>query len=390
MVTPSSQRRAGDGADVSPLNGQNQILDYADLYEHAPAGYLLLSASARIEKINCTGARLLGWNQSWLLDKPFSRWVVDTDKQLFHAHYHRLRLCEECISQELRVKNRQGRIVNIRLLSVREAGHPGTMHFRSIMIDVSREQEYAHKLRNLQSQLAHASRLNTVGELASSLAHELNQPLGTVVLNCEAAQRLLNSGASQEYEFAEALLQAREAASFASEVVRHLRGFLRNGNECLSDCELTTLFQDVSPLIEADASDNGIELQFEIEPDLPPVHVDSVQIEQVLLNLVHNSIEAMRENGGSPRRVLVRAYREAPNRVQVSVADTGPGLDSKQLDCIFKPFYTTKNSGMGMGLTISRTIIEAHGGQLWAVAEPGHGAIFHFTLPTTDRECHLD
>ncbi|MGH8165253.1 MAG: sensor histidine kinase, partial [Rhodanobacteraceae bacterium] len=258
---------------------------------------------------------------------------------------------------------------------------------RCIMIDVSGEQKSARKLRQLQSQLAHMTRLNTAGELASSLAHELNQPLGTVMLNCEAALRLLNDGAAREYEFAEALIQAREAASFASDVVRHLRGFLRNNEEPQTICALPTLIQDVSTLIRADARDNDIELRLEVEPDLPPVHVDSVQIEQVLLNLAHNSIEAMHGNGGH-KRVTINASAEALNRIRVTVADTGPGLGANQLDRLFTPFYTTKRDGMGMGLSISRTIIEAHGGQLWAAAAPGPGATIHFTLPAIDGQQH--
>jgi len=381
VARPTERRtyRIGFGQPELP----SRIPDYVDLFEHAPVGYMLLDASGCIERINRTGAAMLGWDQEWLVGKPFSRWISNNDKQLFRAHQHALSGGERCTSHDLRAKNRQGRTVSLRLESTLETNHlEGGARCRSIMIDVSGEQQSARKLRLLQSQLTHVARLNTAGEMASSLAHELNQPLGTVVLNCEAALRLLKSGASQEYEFAEALTQAREAASFASDVVRHLRGFLQGNGELHTVCELSVLVLDVSTLIEADARDNDIELQLEIERDLPLVRVDSVQIEQVLLNLAHNSIEAMRDGGGGPNRVTIRAYRNLPEQIRVSVTDTGPGLGVEHHDRLFTPFYTTKRDGMGIGLSISRTIIEAHGGELWADIDSGNGATFTFTLPS--------
>lgn len=384
--------RVGVSAEYSP----STTPDYADLFERAPVGYMLLDASGCIERINHTGAALLGWTPSWLVGKPFSRWVVNNDKQLFHVHQHKLLTCGHCTSQELRVKNRQGRMVSLRLESMRESDThetsyaKGAARCRSIMIDVSGEQQSARKLRRLQSQLTHVARLSTAGELTCCLAHELNQPLGTVVLNCEAALRMLLAGNAQEYDLIEALTQTREAASFASDVVRHLRSFLRGNGELHTVCELRALILDVSTLIEADARDSDIELQLDIEQRLPPVRVDCVQIEQVLLNLAHNSIEAMRDGGGGPNRVTIRAYQDPPEQIRVSVTDTGPGLGVEHHDRLFTPFYTTKRDGMGMGLSISRTIIETHGGELWADIDSGNGATFVFTLPTIVSESHAD
>lgn len=370
----------------------NRMLDYVDLFEHAPVGYVLLDEAGCIETINQAGAAILGWYPSWLLGKPLSRWVANNDKPLFHAHQQRLRTCEDCISQELRVKNRQGRSVSLRLKSMRETtSGNGAVGSRSIMIDISGEERSARRLRHLQSQLTHVARLHTAGELATSLAHELNQPLGTVVLNCEAAMRLLESGAGKQCEFAEALTQATEAASFASEVIRHLRSFLRKNGELHKVCKLSALIRHVSTLIQTDARDHDIELQLDIERNMPSVRVDPVQIEQVLVNLARNSIEAVSErNGGSPNRVMIKARQASPNQILVSVADTGPGLLAKQIDRVFTPFYTTKSNGMGMGLSISRTIIEAHGGRLWAATGSGSGATMHFTLPTIEPLRHVD
>jgi two-component system, LuxR family, sensor kinase FixL len=375
-----------------PHRAPSPIPDYIDLFEHAPVGYMRLDASGAIETINHTGAAMLGWDAAWLIGQPFARWVESDDRGLFHTHRDRVHTAGQCLSQELRVKNRQGRILSLRLQSVPETGSSQVAAgCRSILIDVSGEQQAARKLRQLRSQIAQFTRLNTAGELATSLAHELNQPLGTVVLNCETAMRLLDGAASREYasreyELVEALAQAREAACYASEVVRHLRGFLSHTDELRTVCQLSTLVQDVSKLIEIDARDNDVDLELDIGPGLRPVSLDFVQIEQVLLNLAHNSIEALRDKHGGPRQVRITALQQSERQMLVSVEDTGPGMDAEQLQLIFTPFYTTKRDGMGMGLSISRTIIEAHGGKLWAASEPGQGAILRFTLPTTPAE----
>lgn len=363
--------------------------DDADSFENAPAGYMLLNADGHIDRINRAGAALLGWEANWLRGKRFERWVLEADRPLLAAHWRRCTHHPKGDNEELRVKSRQGRIVTVRLDSAAERHENGEpAGCRCLMIDVSGEQRSARKLRQLQAQLAHVARLNTVGEMAAGLAHELNQPLGTVVLNCETALRLLAAGKAADYEFVEVLGHARDAAAFASEVVRHLRGFLRQGNDTRSACELRDLLRDVATLIRADARDNDMELGLEIAPRLPTMCVDAVQIEQVLLNLAHNSIEAMRETREESGKVTIAVRELGAGDIQFSVTDTGPGMDARQLSRAFAPFFTTKCGGMGMGLSISRSIVETHGGRLWAESEPGRGTSVHFVLPPasdTDR-----
>lgn len=369
--------------------GVNAGLDYADLFENAPVGYMLMDADSGIRCINRTGASMLGWEPSWLADKPFTRWVVNNDRHLLEAHQRDAQCDMHCVLPELRIKNRQGRLINLRLESMRVRGSDAEPdHFRSAMIDISGEEQSARRLRRLQSQLAHVARLNTAGELATSLAHELNQPLGTIMLNCEAALRLLHDDSRGADELATALTQATEAAAFASQVIRHLRGFLRKSGEQRQRCRLPQIIHEVTRLIETEARDHDIELQLDIDANLPCVTVDPVQIEQVLVNLAHNSIEAMSEAGGGPHCLAISACQLAAGRIRVSVRDSGPGLDAAQLQRIFQPFYTTKQHGMGMGLAISRSIIEAHGGRLWANDANDRGVAIHFTLPGTAEAAH--
>lgn len=356
--------------------------NYVDLFENAPVGYMQLNYEGGIQRINQTGAAILGWSPDWLLGKPFSRWVVNNDKQLFQAHHKQLCSQEQGSSQELRIKNREGRSVTLRLHSTRETDRD-TGGYRSIMVDISGDEQSARRLRRLQSQLTHVARVQTAGELATSLAHELNQPLGTVVLNCEAALRMLTSGQYDEHEVAEVLAQAKESATFASRIIRHLRSYLRKGDEQHQVCALPDLILNIIELIDTDARDNDVDLKLDFDTNLPDVRVNAVQIEQVLVNLVHNSIEAMSNNDNvGVKLVSILVRFEAPGDVCVSVTDTGPGLNAKQLTRVFNPFYTTKSHGMGMGLCISRTIIEAHGGLLWADSKGHAGVTIHFTLPT--------
>ncbi|WP_166265524.1 sensor histidine kinase [Marinobacter caseinilyticus] len=361
----------------------DKTLDYVDLFEHAPTGYAVLDGVGCIEKINHVGAALLGWQANWLVGQPFSRWLVNSDREPFIAHLRQLGSSAGGHSATLRIKNRQGRLLTLWLQSQVVMGQTNANTIiRTIMVDISGEQASARKLRSLQSQLAHLSRLNTAGELAASLAHELNQPLGTVVLNCDAALRLLGTDPYRTDEVMEVLSQAKSAATFASDIVRHLRSFLRDEDEQSSACEFSGLIKDVSVLIEAEAKDNDIELEIDIDPDLPPICADPVQIGQVLVNLAHNSIEAFNERTCTNKRVVIAVKRLPPDRIWVSVTDTGPGIHPHDIEQIFSPFYTTKNHGMGLGLSISRSIIEAHGGKLWATQGMLHGATVEFTLPT--------
>lgn len=363
--------------------------DYAVLFEHAPVGYMLLDCRGHIERINRTGATMLGWTQHWLTGKPFSRWVATADRQVLREHWHQLRRSGYgvSVSQELEIKNRYGRPIALRLQSAVQPPQfpdvPASIY--CAMIDVSTDRQSTRQLRQLQAQLAHVTRLQTAGELASGLAHEINQPLGTVVLSCESVLRALRSGEFDNLDLEESLLQATEAASYASGIIRDMRSFLRKDQDLYHECRLRDVIREIVSLIGADARDNDVDLEIKLQDGMPAVRMDPVQIEQVLVNLAHNSIEALGETNASLPRVLIRAGFE-DGAIRVSVIDNGPGLSAEKLARVFHPFYTTKKGGMGMGLPISRRIIEAHGGKLWADCDPGRGSAMHFTLPVAERD----
>jgi two-component system sensor kinase FixL len=216
-----------------------------------------------------------------------------------------------------------------------------------------------------------------MGELAGSLAHELNQPLTAILSNAQAAQRFMASGAADSLgELREILADVVRETNRAGEVIRRMRALVRKGELEVAPAGMEGLVREVAGLVHSDAIVRGVRLSLEIEPGLPQVRCDKVQLQQVMLNLLLNAFDALKDRPHHERVVAVQVARDGSAGVQV-----GAGMTSDTLDRIFKPFYSTKREGMGLGLSISRSIIEAHGGRLSAQSNAGKGATFHFTLP---------
>lgn len=235
--------------------------------------------------------------------------------------------------------------------------------------------------QRLRQELAHVGRVSTVGALTASLAHELNQPLTAILANAEAAEQLLASGASRLAEVREILQDIARDDRRATQVIQRLRGLLRKGRVEPAALDLNETVSEVARLVSADAVVRNVSVRLELASELPPIWGDRVQLQQVVLNLLHNALDAMPDAGRGDRSLVLKTLRTEGETVQVSVLDTGTGIDEDALDEVFQAFYTTKAAGMGMGLTIARAIVEAHGGRLSAANNPGGGATFSFTLP---------
>jgi len=236
-----------------------------------------------------------------------------------------------------------------------------------------------------RQELAHFSRVSTIGELAASLAHELNQPLTGALANARAALRLLESTRPDVAEIRSILSDIVDDNKRAAEVIRRLRRLLRKGEVQLSVLDLNGLIRDVAKLLSSDAIIRNIAVRLELDPNPLFVSGDAVQLQQVVLNLLLNAMEAMAESSEDGRTITVRTANTEANIVHVSVQDAGPGLREGTQQLVFEPFYTTKASGVGMGLAISKSIIEAHGGRIWATDNATAGATFHFSLPLAGR-----
>jgi signal transduction histidine kinase len=223
--------------------------------------------------------------------------------------------------------------------------------------------------------------MSVMGQLASALAHEINQPLGAILRNAEAAALFMQDPSPDLAEISAILEDIRKDDQRAGAVIDRLRALLRRQEVAMTELDLNQVLGDVATLLRPDAAARHVAMQYDVAPDLPPVHGDRVQLQQVLLNLVLNAMDALRSEGGPNRTVAVTARQEGPGTLEISVADTGTGIPAGQIERVFDPFFTTKTTGIGMGLSISRSIVEAHGGRLWAENNAQCGATFRFTLP---------
>ena len=231
--------------------------------------------------------------------------------------------------------------------------------------------------------------VGTMGEMASSIAHEVNQPLTAIATYAQACRRLMESDPANVSEVKGVLGRIAEEALRAGNIIHRLRILVKRKGSELAECDLIQILEEVSPLALADARLNDVEVTFSLPPSLPPILADRVQIQQVLLNLIRNGIDAMDEIPPEDRMMEIRVdVDEEEREVRVSVRDRGMGLKEESEAALFKPFFTTKEGGLGMGLSISRTIISAHGGRLWFSRNPQAGITFHFTIPFATEKSH--
>jgi PAS domain S-box-containing protein len=246
--------------------------------------------------------------------------------------------------------------------------------------DITARKQTEEELRKAQVELAHVTRVMTMGELAASIAHEVNQPLAAIVTNGNACLRWLAGESPNLDEARETARRIIRDGNRAGDVIGRIRTLLRKTGTEKELLDMNQVIREIVALAEGEVRRNGVALRTELAGDLPPILGDRVELEQVVLNLIMNAIEAMSAIGDRPRELVIRTQSGEVDQVRVAVQDSGIGLDPRSMGRIFDAFYTTKSQGMGMGLAISRSIIEAHGGRLWAVANDGPGATFQFTL----------
>jgi signal transduction histidine kinase len=252
--------------------------------------------------------------------------------------------------------------------------------------EMRQRRDAEHRARQRQEELAHVARVSTMGEMAAGLAHELNQPLGTIATFAEGGMRLVESGAADQDNLRTAMEEISEQAVRAGRIIHRLRAFVAHREPRTMPEDLRTLTEEVVDLLALELREGQVALRMEFAPDLPRVLVDAVQVQQVLLNLMRNAVEAMSSDGQAQRGLDVSARLTDADGVEVQVRDTGPGCSQESVSQLFEAFYTTKERGLGMGLSISRSIIEAHGGRLWAEQDTGRGMTMRFTLPAASGE----
>jgi C4-dicarboxylate-specific signal transduction histidine kinase len=250
-----------------------------------------------------------------------------------------------------------------------------------LRVEMEERRRAEEQVQQHQAELAHVARISTVGEMAVELAHELNQPLSAISSYAQACQRLLDSGEPDKTEeLLASLRQVGEQADRAAEIIRRLRRFVTKAKPTQVAVDLAAIVRNMAKLTSIDARMAKAEVCFELTDPLPPVVGDRIQLEQVIVNLMRNGFEAMRESEHEPRRLTIRTAVDG-RQIVVDVCDSGVGIAPAAVERVFDRFFTTKPDGMGMGLPISQSIIENHGGTLWVTPNADRGSTFHFTLP---------
>jgi PAS domain S-box-containing protein len=352
-------------------------------------GVLTVDRGGRIRSINPAVERLFQEPGRRLLGRPISELVADIPDLLHRVHPASNSSCGEQGFWEIEARRADGSTFPIEV-SIGHFGLESAEHYTIVIRDITLRRQVELQMRAHQAELARVSRLSLAGEMAAGLAHELSQPLTAITAYARGCLRLLARSAPDPTLLHEGITEVVQQAERAGDVLDRVREFVRGGEHRRSSTALEPLTQAVLNLVRTEAIPQGVEIETAIDPDLPAVLADRIQIEQVLLNLLRNAIDAMAAGNTRQHAITVAARRKGSDAVLISVMDSGPGIAAEVADRIFEPFVTTKATGMGMGLAISRSIIEAHGGSLRLVRAGDQGAIFAFDLPTAEPGAQAD
>jgi C4-dicarboxylate-specific signal transduction histidine kinase len=274
-----------------------------------------------------------------------------------------------------------GSVKHVKVLAHPARDVAGNVEYVGVLMDISAAKQAEEALQELQASLAHVTRVTTLGELTASIAHEVNQPLAAIVTNGDAGLRWLNREVPQLDEVRSAIERMIDSAKLAGEVIARLRALSTKTTSEKVCLDINEVVDEVLALIRREISVHQVWVRLDLASSLPSVFGDRVQLQQVVLNLLVNSIQAMALVDDRPRELLIRSQADNTAQILVEVGDSGIGIDPAHAGLLFNAFFTTKADGMGMGLSICRSIIEAHGGRIWASPNAGPGTTFQFTLP---------
>ncbi|UPJ40744.1 PAS domain S-box protein [Bradyrhizobium sp. 40] len=352
-----------------------------------PDAMIVIDGHGIIQLFSAAAERLFGWVESEAIGQNVRILMPEPDSSRHDGYIARYRTTGDPhiigIGRIVTGKRRDGTTFPMHL-SIGEMQSGGEPYFTGFVRDLTEHQKTQARLQELQSELVHVSRLSAMGEMASALAHELNQPLAAISNYMKGSRRLLaGSQDPNTPKIESALDRAAEQALRAGQIIRRLRDFVSRGESEKRIESLSKLIEEAGALGLAGAREQDVQLRFSLNPNADLVLADRVQIQQVLVNLFRNALEAMAQ---SPRRELVVTNtRVADDMIEIEVSDSGSGFQDDVMPNLFQTFFTTKDTGMGVGLSISRSIIEAHGGRMWAESNASGGATFRFTLPAADE-----
>ena len=358
------------------------------ILETVPDAMVVIDIRGIMQSFSAAASRLFGYSADEVIGKNVSMLMPSPYREQHDGYLERYLTTGERriigIGRVVVGERRDGTTFPMEL-AVGEMKAGKDRYFTGFIRDLSERQKTESRLQELQSELVHISRLTAMGEMASTLAHELNQPLSAISNYLKGSRRLIEAQTDERSTMMrDALDKAAEQAIRAGQIIRRLRDFVARGESERRVENITKLMEEASALALVGAKDQAIRVRFRFDPLVELALADKIQIQQVLLNLMRNAVEAMQD---SPRRELLLAAAPADgDMIRITVADTGSGISPDVASQLFQPFITTKQQGMGVGLSICRTIVESHSGQIWAEPNPGGGTVFHFTLRGVRRE----
>jgi two-component system, LuxR family, sensor kinase FixL len=361
------------------------------ILDTVPDAMIVIDEGGVIGSFSPAAERLFGWRADEVLGRKVDMLMPEPHRTAHDSYMRRYyETGERRIIGKGRVVvgERKGGSTFPMELAVGEARTTEGRFFTGFIRDLTERQQAEARMQELQAELVHVSRLTAMGEMASALAHEINQPLAAIANYLKGSIRLLGQPDGDMARVREALAKAADQALRAGDIIRRLRDFAARGETERRVESLPRIIEEAGALALVGAGENGVRVTFRLDPAADLVLADKVQVQQVVLNLIRNAIDAMVD---APRRELtIWTELAGDGMALVGVSDTGGGIDPAVADQLFTPFITTKREGMGVGLSISRTIIEAHGGRIWAEPTPGGGATFRFTLRSADEETGAD
>ena len=351
------------------------------IIESEPECVKLQAADGTVLEINPAGLRLLdaGRPEDIIGTKIYDV-VAQEYKDIYRENMRRV-FAGEAVVYEFKSITLKGRVCWMETHAVPLRDARGTVYaLLGITRDITEHKWAEEQGRRHQTELARVARLSTMGEMATGLAHELNQPLSAIANFARGCIRRLRSGDVAPGDLIEPLEEVCEQAERAGEIMRHVRDFVRKSEPRMTAVDINLVVRSVVKFTEHEARQNETVVTLQLAPEQPRVWADSIMVEQVICNLVRNAMEAMAETRTLRREVVIRTVPHGEDAVEVEVIDTGPGIDGAVIDQVFDQFFTTKPEGVGMGLSISRSIVESHGGSIRAESRAGGGATFRFTL----------
>ena len=386
LRTEGQKRFIGIVRDVTPRKNTEAALRAHEeelrlIVDNASVGIFMADRDGYFKAVNPAFCALCGRSREELLGTRFQELIFPDDRRTVAKAYQQLSDTCRTMTEELRLIRQDNRIAHCTLHCSFIAVPEREPRIIAQAVDRTEQMFAEAQAREQRERLAHVGRLSTMGEMASGIAHEINQPLAAIATYAQAARRMIERGMSGTPECSEALDQISHQAERAGEIIRRLRAFMRRHETKKELIDINEQLRAVIRLADVDLRDHFCKIETQFAEPLPRVMADAIQIQQVALNLIRNAVDAMDHLSPAQRFIRIRTLQAAVDVVEVQVEDQGPGVRPEDIEHLFAPFFTTKTQGMGLGLSISGTIIAAFGGRLWYRASPAGGAVFYFTLP---------